>query len=107
MPNQKEEILNEIRRLFATLTTEVTSARLASVSYNILDLVIQLNNLESGRYRQEILALSLTLDKEIAYAHEIGKDIYIKFVPFVTEQQLINAKNAAIDKIRLDLKGLI
>jgi hypothetical protein len=107
MTNDKDEIINEIRTLFATLTPDVTSARLASISYNILDLVIQLNTISHGQYRQEILALSLTLDKELAYAHEIGKDIYIKFVQFVTEEQLIKAKNAAIDKIRLDLEGLL
>jgi len=107
MAKDKDEIINEIRALFATLTSEYTSARLASIAYNILDLVIQLNNMEHGNYRQEIMALSLTLDKELAYAHEIGKDLYIKYVQFVTEEQLIKAKNAAIDKIRIDLGGLL
>jgi hypothetical protein len=107
MPKDKDEIITEIRALYATLTPEYTSARLASIAYNILDLVIQLNNIEKGKYRQEILSLSLTLDKELAYAHEIGKDLYIKYVQFVTEEQLRKAKNAAIDKIRLDLGGLL
>jgi hypothetical protein len=104
---EKNEIIKEIRTMFATLTPDLTSARLASISYSILDLVIQLNNDDPGKYRQEILSLSLTLDKELAYAHEIGKDIYIKFVPFVTEEQLIKAKNVAIDKMRLDLTSLL
>jgi hypothetical protein len=107
MTKTKDEILQDIRTIFATLTSDMTSARLASSAYNILDLIIQLNSIDLGSCNKIILDLSRTLDKELSYAHEIAKDIYIKNVAFVTEEELIKAKNNAINKIKLDILSLL
>jgi hypothetical protein len=107
MKKTKDEIVNDIRTIFASLNSGMTSARLASSAYNILDLIIQLNSIEPGSCRKEILDLSRTLDKELSYTHEIAKDIYIKNVAFVTEEELIMSKNNVINKIKLDISLLL
>jgi hypothetical protein len=107
MGEEKQTIINELKEIFSSLSADNTSARLVSASYNILDLLIKLNTLEPGSCRKEILALSLTLGNEVAYAHEIAKEIYLKNLPYITVAELLQAKKAAIEKIRTDLQSLI
>jgi hypothetical protein len=53
----ENDCIQEIRNLFSSLSPEMTSTRIASICYNILDLVIQLNQINPGVYRQEILSV--------------------------------------------------
>lgn len=107
MPTKENEIKRTIKKQLALLSPQLTSIRIASISYNILELVLQLNQIVPGKYRQEILSLSVILDNELAYALELGKDIFIKSTPFITNEQLIEAKETVIKKLTQKLIDIL
>jgi hypothetical protein len=107
MPKNKVELINDIREIFSALDTTMTSARLASSAYDILDLLIKMNTIEPGCCRKEIVELSRTIGNEVSYAHEIAKDIYLKNVADKTEIELIAAKKIAINKIGVNISSVL
>jgi hypothetical protein len=100
MPRTKDEIISDLRAISASLTSDFSSARLASSAYSIMDLLILMNTIDLGSTRKEIIALSIVIDKDVYHTLEIARDIYIDFIASATEAELIEAKNKTILKIR-------
>jgi hypothetical protein len=100
MSKTKEELISDLKTISASLTSEMTSARLASSAYSIMDLLILMNTIDPGSTRNEIIALSVVIDKDVYHTLEIARDIYIENIAAVTEAELIEAKNKTILKIR-------
>jgi len=100
MPKTKDKLISDLQVISASLTSEMTSARLASSAYSIMDLLILMNTIDPCSTRKEIIDLSVIIDKDVYHTLEIARDIYIDYIATVTEAELIEAKNKTIIKIR-------
>jgi hypothetical protein len=107
MPHTKPELISDLRSISASLTSEMTSARLASSAYSIMDLLILMNTIDPGSSRKEIIDLSVVIDKDVYHTLEIARDIYIANIATITEAELIEAKNKTILKIRGAIKSCL